>query len=240
MSDISYLNDKSKNGNKISKDQQSNELMNNMVEQVSQNTISHNEKKLKASSVTTFQTTVDTEEVPVHKLLTAPPTTIETHDDFQLRLFDDEVAEYIVNIKNQLHNTFPESEISTTYVIQCLILDRMAAEESRRRFKLPIPNASLLFMTNDNGAMETAPELKHNLVQYYNKLCIYEKNALLERDFPLIVESKSSENTETLNHLIDFYSDIPKSIIKDYILKVLYPEYFETKQKQAALLDLLD
>lgn len=181
----------------------------------------------------------DALEVSINELLGTSDTRKEFQDDFDLRLLNDEVMEYILNIKNGLKRLFPDGEINNTYVIQNIIIDRMADEEARRTLRLPNKKPLIEFVMNEKGDLITDTQLKDILVKHYTDLYIDEKIKSLEQDFPLIAAYKDNKNIKALNQLKDFYSDLPKHKIKEYILKVIYPEYLERKEKEAVDLEQL-
>lgn len=204
---------------------------------ISRSTYSNYENNNRVPDDKTLQKIADALGSSINNLLGTGSIRNDFEKDFDIKIFDEEVVKYIVRIKNGLSKLYPNAEITNAVIIQNMIIDRIAEENSRRVLK--INNSKLLeeFAISD-GKILTGKQLYELLFNKYEQKHIKEKLDMLTAGFGEI--SEYNEDADGLENLRKFYDDIPKYMIKKYILEKLYPEYLKVEEEKNAKIEEMD
>jgi transcriptional regulator with XRE-family HTH domain len=141
--------------------------------------------------------------------------------DFNIEEFDDLAKSYVLKLRKALERTLPSSKISNTLILQNLVIKQRAERDAQSFVKLDRTIDRQEFRTDRSGNIITGEKLYAELYEYFKNEYFKKKLQRLENQFQHI----ASYEGEALDNAREYYNNIPKEMIPDYILKKIYPEY---------------
>ncbi len=142
-------------------------------------------------------------------------------NDFNVDDFDEIAKKYILKLKEALIESGGANNISNTVILQNLIIKQKAERDALQFVKLDRSSPRPEFDIDENGNLITGEKLYLSLYNHYKNEFFTEKLRRLEARFPYI---DKYEDEESLISAREYYDNIPKKMIPDYILEKLYPE----------------
>lgn len=207
---------------------------------ISRSTYSNYENNNRLPDQETLSMIAEVLKISIEDLIGSSNVKNEFESDFNLDLFDEEVMRYITTIKKALKQDLG-ANATNTLILQNIVLDRISEEEVLKELKLkPKSSVFIEFTMDSNKNLITGKEIKKILKSKYLQYYLDAKNKMLEDDYTRILEYKQINNIDALNSLRDYYSDIPKHRIKEYILEILYPEYIQQRKDDAEKFAIMD